>query len=158
MMENKENGLLLLNQQLVALLGAERDWLVNLANSAALLFNQLPAVNWAGFYLYREKELVLGPFQGQPACTRIPIGKGVCGSAARDRITYLVPDVDQFPGHIACDQASRSELVIPMLLRDQLLGVMDIDSPLRGRFDQIDRKYLEEFTEIVLASTDFTDV
>lgn len=157
-MENKENGLLLLNQQLVALLGAERDWLVNLANSAALLFNQLPDVNWAGFYLYREKELVLGPFQGQPACTRIPIGKGVCGSAARDRITYLVPDVDQFPGHIACDQASRSELVIPMLLRDQLLGVMDIDSPLRGRFDQIDRKYLEEFTEIVLASTDFTDV
>ncbi|MCG8513765.1 MAG: GAF domain-containing protein [Halanaerobiales bacterium] len=157
-MENKENGLLLLNQQLVALLGAERDWLVNLANSAALLFNQLPDVNWAGFYLYREKELVLGPFQGQPACTRIPIGKGVCGSAARDRITYLVPDVDQFPGHIACDQASRSELVIPMLLRDQLLGVMDIDSPLRGRFDQIDRKYLEEFTEIVLASTDFTYV
>ena len=157
-MENKENGLLLLNQQLVALLGAERDWLVNLANSAALLFNQLPDVNWAGFYLYREKELVLGPFQGQPACTRIPVGKGVCGSAARDRITYLVPDVDQFPGHIACDQASRSELVIPMLLRDQLLGVMDIDSPLRGRFDQIDRKYLEEFTEIVLASTDFTDV
>lgn len=157
-MENKENGLLLLNQQLGALLGAERDWLVNLANSAALLFNQLPDVNWAGFYLYREKELVLGPFQGQPACTRIPIGKGVCGSAARDRITYLVPDVDQFPGHIACDQASRSELVIPMLLRDQLLGVMDIDSPLRGRFDQIDRKYLEEFIEIVLASTDFTDV
>ena len=157
-MENKENGLLLLNQQLVALLGAERDWLVNLANSAALLFNQLPDVNWAGFYLYREKELVLGPFQGQPACTRIPVGKGVCGSAARDRITYLVPDVDQFPGHIACDQASRSELVIPMLLRDQLLGVMDIDSPLRGRFDQIDRKYLEEFTEIVLASTDFTYV
>ncbi len=157
-MENKENGLLLLNQQLVALLGAERDWLVNLANSAALLFNQLPDVNWAGFYLYREKELVLGPFQGQPACTRIPIGKGVCGSAARDRITYLVPDVDQFSGHIACDQASRSELVIPMLLRDQLLGVMDIDSPLRGRFDQIDRKYLEEFTEIVLASTDFADV
>lgn len=157
-MEDKEKELLLLNRQLVALLGTERDWLVNLANSAALLFNQLPDVNWAGFYLYREKELVLGPFQGQPACTRIPLGKGVCGSAARDKITYLVPDVHQFPGHIACDQASRSELVIPMLSQDQLLGVMDLDSPLQGRFDQTDRKHLEKFLRIVLASTDFTYV
>ena len=157
-MEDKENLLLLLNQQLVALLEGERDWLVNLANSAALLFNQLAEVNWVGFYLYRGKELVLGPFQGRPACTRIAIGKGVCGSAARDRVTYLVSDVHKFPGHIACDPASCSELVIPMLAQDKLLGVLDLDSPLKGRFDQTDRQHLEEFVKILIANTDFTYV
>jgi GAF domain-containing protein len=149
-MELKEKGLQELNQQLVALISGETNWLANLANAAALLYNHLDRVNWAGFYLLREEELVLGPFQGKPACIRIPLGKGVCGKAAQDRKTVVVPDVHQFPGHITCDQASESEIVVPMIKEEKLLGVMDIDSPVKERFDQIDARYLEEFVGILL--------
>jgi len=149
-MELKEKGLQELNQQLVALISGETNWLANLSNAAALLYNHLDRVNWAGFYLLREEELVLGPFQGKPACIRIPLGKGVCGKAAQDRRTVVVPDVHQFPGHITCDQASESEIVVPMIKEEKLLGVMDIDSPVKERFDQIDARYLEEFVGILL--------
>lgn len=149
-MELKEKGLQELNQQLVALISGETNWLANLSNAAALLYNHLDRVNWAGFYLLREEELVLGPFQGKPACIRIPLGKGVCGKAAQDRKTVVVPDVHQFPGHITCDQASESEIVVPMIKEEKLLGVMDIDSPVKERFDQIDARYLEEFVGILL--------
>lgn len=149
-MELKEKGLQELNQQLVALISGETNWLANLSNAAALLYNHLDRVNWAGFYLLREEELVLGPFQGKPACIRIPLGKGVCGKAAQDRKTVIVPDVHQFPGHITCDQASESEIVVPMIKEEKLLGVMDIDSPVKERFDQIDARYLEEFVGILL--------
>ncbi|MDI3547528.1 MAG: L-methionine (R)-S-oxide reductase [Halanaerobiales bacterium] len=153
--EKKEEKLRLLNQKLRALIKGEKDWLANLANAAALLYNELEEINWAGFYLYRNNQLILGPFQGLPACIRIDLGRGVCGSAAADRKTYLVPDVHQFSGHIACDEASESELVVPMLDGDRLIGVMDIDSPVKERFDRLDRKYLEEFVGILIEGSDF---
>jgi GAF domain-containing protein len=127
-----------LQQRLRALLAGESDRIANYANFAALVYHSLPELNWAGFYLLHGEELVLGPFQGRPACVRIPLGKGVCGTAAQQRATQLVPDVHAFPGHIACDSASRSELVVPLLAGDQLLGVFDLDSPLPARFDQAD--------------------
>ena len=113
-----------------ALLAGERDLIANAANTAALVYDALPGLNWAGFYLYKSGELVLGPFQGKPACVRIAIGKGVCGTAAARRETVLVEDVHAFPGHIACDSASNSEVVIPLLRKRELLGVLDLDSPL----------------------------
>lgn len=118
-----------------ALIGEERDLVANCANAAALLWHRLPRLNWAGFYLLRDGELVLGPFQGKPACTRIALSRGVCGAAASRRATVNVPDVSRFPGHIACDSASRSELVVPLLRAGRLLGVLDLDSPEPGRFD-----------------------
>lgn len=153
--EKKEEKLRLLNQKLRALIKGEKDWLANLANAAALLYNELEEINWAGFYLYRNNQLILGPFQGLPACIRIDLGRGVCGSAAADRKTYLVPDVHQFSGHIVCDEASESELVVPMLDGDRLIGVMDIDSPVKERFDRLDQKYLEEFVGILIEGSDF---
>ena len=115
-----------------------------LANAAALLWEALPDINWAGFYLLKENVLWLGPFQGKPACTMIPVGRGVCGTAAATRALQLVPDVDLFPGHIACDSASRSEIVIPLVVEDgTLLGVLDIDSPIRGRFTPEDAEGLQ---------------
>jgi L-methionine (R)-S-oxide reductase len=130
---------------LESLLEGETDPLANLANAAALLAQSVEAINWCGFYLLRGEELVLGPFQGKPACVRIPIGKGVCGAAARERATLVVPDVTRFPGHIACDLASRSEIVVPILEDDVLRGVLDVDAPEVGRFDREDVEGLEAF-------------
>jgi len=132
-----------LAQQLAGLLAGERDLIANAANTAALLFAALPEVNWAGFYFLKDGELVVGPFQGQPACVRIALGRGVCGTAAAERRTLVVPDVHAFPGHIACDAASRSEIVVPLLDRGRLLGVLDLDSPVPGRFDAADAAGLE---------------
>jgi len=121
--------------QIAGLLAGENDVTANLANAAAAIYHALPDLNWAGFYLSRGSELVLGPFQGRPACVRIPIGRGVCGAAAERRQSVLVPDVHEFPGHIACDSISRSELVVPLIRGDTLIGVLDLDSPRLARFD-----------------------
>lgn len=135
---------------LAALLQGETDALANLANAASLLADALKRVNWCGFYLLRDNDLVLGPFQGKPACTRIPLGKGVCGTAALRRETLVVPDVHSFPGHIACDPDSCSEIVIPLLKDETLLGVLDVDSPETDRFDVEDRAGLEEFVRVLV--------
>jgi GAF domain-containing protein len=142
-----------LAQQLVALIGDETDAIANAANTSALLFDLLPDLNWAGFYLLKDGELVLGPFQGKPACIRIPLGRGVCGTAAATRVSQVVADVHAFPGHIACDAASRSELVVPLLKGDTLLGVLDLDSPVPGRFDQADRTGIEAVAAIWVAAS-----
>jgi L-methionine (R)-S-oxide reductase len=142
-----------LAQQLVALIGDERDAIANAANTAALLFDLLPDLNWAGFYLLKDGELVLGPFQGKPACIRIPLGRGVCGTAAATRVSQVVADVHAFPGHIACDAASRSELVVPLLKGETLLGVLDLDSPVPGRFDDADRAGIEAVAAIWVAAS-----
>jgi L-methionine (R)-S-oxide reductase len=142
----------LLIQQAKALIEGEPDLIANLANVAALIWQSLPDLNWAGFYLWKGNELVLGPFQGKPACVRIGYGKGVCGTAVARKATIVVEDVDQFPGHIVCDSASRSEIVVPMLRGGEILGVLDIDSPNLGRFDDADRDGLEKLIEVVVAS------
>lgn len=128
--------------------------LANLANAAALLFNTVPDLNWAGFYLWNGSELVLGPFQGKVACVRIAMGRGVCGTSALKGQAILVEDVHEFPGHIACDAASRSELVIPILKQGQLIGVLDLDSPLKARFDEQDLQGLMQFVEVLLQGLD----
>ena len=145
----------LLGGQLSALMEGERDALANLANAAALIYQALPDLNWAGFYLYKQGMLVLGPFQGMPACVRIPPGRGVCGTAALERRTQVVPDVHAFPGHIACDAASRSEIVVPLVDGERLLGVLDVDSPLPGRFDEADREGLEALARLLIAGCDW---
>lgn len=142
---NKQEFYRQLVQLLDSLTNGETNPVANLANAAGLLYHQLDSVNWAGFYLLEGNQLVLGPFQGKPACTRIPLGKGVCGTAAAKASTLWVPDVCQFPGHIACDEASRSELVIPLKVAGRLIGVMDIDSPVACRFDRQDINGLEQF-------------
>jgi GAF domain-containing protein len=139
-------------QQLEALLGDEEDLVVNAANTSALLFQLLPDINWAGFYFVRGNELVLGPFQGKPACSRIALGKGVCGTAAANAETIIVQDVSSFPGHIACDPASRSEIVVPLINWGSVLGVLDIDSAQLGRFDEEDREGLESIASLFVAS------
>ena len=136
---------------LEALIGDERDAIANLANASALIWQALPKINWAGFYLEKGGELVLGPFQGRPACIRIALGKGVCGTAAERRETVVVPDVDAFPGHIVCDEASRSEIVVPLVARGRLLGVLDVDAPDVGRFDAEDRAGLEAVGSVLSA-------
>ena len=140
--------------QLQALLHGERDTIANAANTSALLAALLPDLNWAGFYFLQDGELVLGPFQGKPACVRIPLGKGVCGTAAASRKTILVEDVHRFPGHIACDAASRSELVVPLVVNQSLIGVLDLDSPFPARFDAQDQTGVEQLAAIFLAATD----
>ncbi|MDQ0195199.1 GAF domain-containing protein [Paenibacillus wynnii] len=135
--------------QLVALIQDEPNSIANLANASALLKYSLPDTNWAGFYLYDGNELVLGPFQGLPACIRIPLNRGVCGTAASERRTLVVGDVHAFPGHIACDAASNSEIVVPLIKDDRLLGVLDIDSPIKHRFDDEERRFLERFAAII---------
>lgn len=135
--------------QLGALMEGEPNTIANLANASALLKLSLPDTNWTGFYLFDGKELVLGPFQGLPACIRIPLGRGVCGTAASERRTLVVGDVHAFPGHIACDAASNSEIVVPLIKGDQLYGVLDIDSPLKHRFDDEERRFLERFAAMV---------
>lgn len=137
-----------------ALMHGESDVIANAANMASLIFYTLPDLNWAGVYLLKQGELVLGPFQGKPACVRIALGKGVCGTAAQRRTTIVVPDVDAFPGHIACDSASRSELVIPIVKGTELLGVLDIDSPILGRFDEADREGCEVLVRIFVDAID----
>src|SRR5688572_30521554 len=141
-----------LARDLSALLSGERDLIANAANPAALLFDALPDLNWAGFYLYKSGELVLGPFQGKPACVRIAIGKGVCGTAAARRATVRVDDVHRFPGHIACDSASNSEIVVPLLRGSELLGVLDLDSPRLERFSEADQRGLERIAQIFVES------
>ena len=141
-----------LRRELAALLEGESDRIANAANTCALIFSALPDVNWAGFYFLSGGELVVGPFQGKPACVRIRLGSGVCGSAAAERRTLVVPDVHAFAGHIACDPASRSEIVVPLIAGGELLGVLDLDSPLPGRFDAHDRVGLEALAAVFVAS------
>jgi GAF domain-containing protein len=139
-------------KELRSLLEGETDELANAANTAALVFHALPQVNWVGFYFFKDGQLVVGPFQGKPACTRLKLGKGVCGTAAMQGKTVVVADVHQFPGHIACDSASASEIVVPMLAEGRLFGVFDVDSPAIGRFEVEDRVGLESLVEVFLES------
>ena len=141
--------------QLEALLSAETDPVANMANTAALVYNGLAGLNWAGFYLLKEGVLVLGPFQGKPACVRISVGHGVCGTAVQLRKTVLVPDVHQFPGHIACDSASQSEIVVQLIKNGVILGVVDLYSPQKGRFSQEDQVFFEKVAEILLKNCHF---
>ena len=140
-----------------ALLAGERDATANAANLAALVFHTLPDLNWAGFYWMKQGQLVLGPFQGKPACVRIAIGAGVCGAAARDKRTVVVEDVHRFPGHIACDSASNSEVVVPLVRDGKVLGVFDLDSPGTRRFDEEDARALEALVAIYLEASDLGD-
>lgn len=144
--EDQQNAIL---SQLGSLIEGERSSAANMANASALLNFFMNDINWVGFYLFDGRELVLGPFQGLPACIRIPMGKGVCGTSAERRETLRVEDVHAFPGHIACDAASNSEIVVPIVKEGQLLGVLDIDSPLKGRFDEQDQVFLERFVQIL---------
>jgi L-methionine (R)-S-oxide reductase len=146
---SKEENYEFVLKQLTSLIEDESNWVANLSNASALLNQFLKNINWVGFYIAEGDELVLGPFQGLPACIRIPIGKGVCGTAAAEKRTLLVEDVHQFPGHIACDAASQSEIVVPIIKDGNLIGVLDIDSPVKNRFDETDQKMLEAFTEIL---------
>ncbi|MEG0386186.1 MAG: GAF domain-containing protein [Solibacillus sp.] len=139
-----------LSQQLHALLDGEQDQIANLSNASALLNLFLDRINWVGFYLMKNGELVLGPFQGLPACVRIPVGRGVCGSSVEQKQTLLVDDVHAFPGHIACDAASKSEIVIPLIKNGQVLGVLDIDSPIVARFSKEDQLGLELFAQTLV--------
>ena len=148
---NKVEDYVRLAGELESLIRDERNLIARAANTAALIFGALPDINWAGFYFVRAGELIVGPFQGQPACTRIPIGKGVCGKAAASRETIVVPDVHEFSGHIACDTASRSEIVTPLLAGERVLGVLDIDSPSIGRFDSNDAQGLERLATIFVS-------
>ncbi len=146
----KEENYRLVIKQLAALLEGEANQIANLSNASALLNQFLDRTNWVGFYLMEDGELVLGPFQGLPACVRIPLGKGVCGTSASNKKTLRIEDVHQFPGHIACDAASQSEIVVPLIKDGELLGVLDIDSPEKGRFDEIDEKMLTEFVDVLI--------
>ena len=145
-----------LAKQLHALFEGESDFLANAANMASLVYHTLPEVNWAGFYFFRDGQLVVGPFQGKPACTRLALGKGVCGTAAAQRSSVVVANVHDFPGHVACDSASASEIVVPIVADGRLIGVFDVDSPALGRFDSDDRVGLESavrvFVEVVCAN------
>ena len=152
---DKRAGYSELETQLRALLAGERDAIANLANAASLIFHALPDLNWAGFYRLLGETLVLGPFHGKPACVRIPVGKGVCGTAAARRETVLVRNVQEFPGHIACDAASRSEIVVPLLQNGRVLAVLDLDSPRLGRFDADDRAGLENLATVLVAANDW---
>lgn len=144
---SREEQYALLVRQLEALLAGETNAVANLANASALFNQFFTEINWVGFYLMEDEELVLGPFQGLPACVRIPVGKGVCGTAVREGRTIIVPDVHEFPGHIACDAASRSEIVVPIRKDGRIIGVLDIDSPVPDRFDETDRIGLEKAVE-----------
>jgi L-methionine (R)-S-oxide reductase len=139
-----------LARQLAALIAGEPDPIANAANTAALIYHGLPNLNWAGFYFRNGAELVLGPFQGKPACVRILVGKGVCGTAVAQGATILVPDLHGFPGHIACDPISRSELVVPLIEDGSVFGVLDLDSPLPARFDELDREGCEQLVAVLL--------
>jgi GAF domain-containing protein len=150
----KQQGYQLLVKQAAALIQDETDCIANAANISALLFNNLDGLNWAGFYFVKNEELVLGPFQGQVACVRIALGKGVCGTAAASATIVRIADVHQFAGHIACDAASNSEIVLPIIYEKKVIAVLDIDSPLLDRFDEIDQQYLAQIVDIFVKSTD----
>ena len=147
-----------LTAQLSSLLAGERDLIANTANFASLIFHALPDLNWAGFYFLKNDELVLGPFQGQPACVRIGLEQGVCGTAAAKRVTTIVPNVHEFPGHIACDSASNSEIVVPLMKDERLFGVLDLDSPVIGRFDDEDALGLSRLVSVLVESTELAMV
>lgn len=151
-MEQEWKSASTLAAQVRGLLSSEKDVIANAANLSALLYMELEQINWVGFYFLQGQELVLGPFQGKSACVRIPLGRGVCGKAAESRQTLRVADVEQFSDHIACDAASRSELVIPLVLNGELLGVLDIDSPVTARFSAADQEKLEEVARVYLDS------
>ena len=144
--------------QLSSLLAGERDLVANTANFSALIFHSLPDLNWAGFYFAKDGELVLGPFQGQPACVRIKIGQGVCGAGAAKSHTVIVPNVHEFPGHIACDSASNSEIVVPLMKDGRMIGVLDLDSPTVNRFDEVDATGLERLVAILLSALEFSSL
>lgn len=148
----------LLCEQLQSLAEEERHWLPLLSNASALLFDALPGLNWAGFYILEDGSLLLGPFQGKPACIRIPLGRGVCGTAAAKDETQLVPDVHAFPGHIACDSASASEIVVPLHREGRVCAVLDIDSPVKGRFTPADQAGLEAFARVLEESADWREL
>ena len=150
--KDKAKNYQLVTKQLKALIEGETNLIANLSNASALLNQCLDDINWVGFYLYDEGQLILGPFQGLPACIRIPLGKGVCGTAAEKREVIRVMDVHQFPGHIACDAASQSEIVLPIVKEGQLIGVLDIDSPSKNRFDQEDESGLIQFVNVLVKS------
>lgn len=150
---DKRAGYEQLATQLHGLLHGELDAIANAANTAALIFDALPEVSWAGFYFLRGDELIVGPFQGKPACVRIALGRGVCGTAAARRETLIVPDVNAFPGHIACDSASQSEVVVPLIAADRVVGVLDLDSPRLARFDEVDARGLERLAALFVAAS-----
>jgi L-methionine (R)-S-oxide reductase len=156
--ESKEKFYNYLNMKLTGLICEEPDWLANLSNAAAVLWLLLDDINWSGFYIFKNDELVLGPFQGKPACTHIKMGKGVCGTAAETRMTQVVKNVHEFPGHIACDSASNSEIVVPIIKDSRLIGVLDIDSPILNRFDDADKDGLEKFVSILVRYVNFPEV
>jgi len=145
-----------LTSRLRGLVEGEQDFIANAANLSSLIYHTLPDLNWAGFYFHKEGELVLGPFQGRPACVRIALGKGVCGTAAQQRQTIVVNNVNDFPGHIACDSASNSEIVVPIIKEDNLIGVLDLDSPSFARFNEEDAQGLNELVEIFVDSLRFS--
>jgi len=149
----------LLAKQLKTLIEEETNFIANMSNAAALLYESLPDINWAGFYLYEKQtnQLVLGPFQGKVACVRIDIGKGVCGTSFKNNETILVPDVLDFPGHIFCDSSSRSEIVLPLMSEKGLIGVLDIDAPILNRFTDEDRVLLEEFRDVLMKNHPFPE-
>lgn len=153
---NKKRKLKEMNRALKALLKPETDWLANMANSSALIFQFMEDINWAGFYLWKNDQLILGPFQGKTACVRIAAGSGVCGTAYAEKKIMMVEDVANFSGHIACDPNSKSEIVLPLIIKGEVAAVLDIDSPKRARFDKLDQKYLKEFIDILAAETDFS--
>lgn len=156
--EDKKERYQLIINQLDAFLDGETDLIANLSNTSALLMAALPDLNWAGFYLMKRGELILGPFQGKVACIHIPVGKGVCGTAVKERALQLVPDVHMFPGHIACDCASNSEIVLPLEKDGQILGVLDIDSPILNRFDECDAQYLEQVVARLVKGSDWAGI
>ena len=147
----------LLMKQMETILDGETDVIANLANASALLNEALPKINWVGFYLMKEGKLILGPFQGKLACIHIPLGKGVCGTAAETGELQLVKNVHEFPGHIACDSASNSEIVVPLMWNQKVIGVLDLDSPEFGRFDEIDAKYLQQIAKLIVRGCDWAN-
>jgi|SRR6056297_243000 len=152
-LDKKNEDYLLMYDSVKALLEGEQDWIANLANISALLYLYLENVNWVGFYLLKESELVLGPFQGKPACIRIEVGSGVCGTAVKEKKAIIVDDVDQFKGHIACDTDSKSEIVIPLVKNGEIIGVLDIDSPLLNNFNEVDKIYLEKMVRYLIETS-----
>lgn len=155
--KEKTDAYRMMARMLRSLIEDERDPIANMANMSALLFDALEEINWAGFYLFKKDTLVLGPFQGKPACIRIPLGRGVCGTAAAEGRTVLVRDVHAFAGHIACDGASQSEIVVPLVQGKRLLGVLDIDSPSLARFDEEDQAGLEKMASILKEGCDWPE-
>ena len=155
---NSEERLRYMNMLLKSQLDSEKDSLANISNATGIIMACVDRLNWAGFYILREKQLVLGPFQGLPACNRIDIGKGVCGAAAKTKEVQLVPDVHQFPGHIACDSLSNSELVIPIIKNDRVYGVLDLDSPEKNRFTELEKEHFLKFVSILNEDIDWDNI